>query len=95
VGGAVLVLPPELRMYSDMSKVGGRGPGMDAYPDRGAWLAARRAWEASNGMTAGEWFGELLSQMRASGCTLDEMNLAFSEFLTEADDWKDSRLIAV
>jgi hypothetical protein len=84
------MLPPQLRMYADPSVVGGRGPGMDAYPDRAAWLAARRKWEAEHGITAEDWFREVCSDaLRRRG--LQAMNEAFSAYFIEGDDDEDAR----
>ncbi len=89
----VAVPPPELRLFTDPSRPGGRGTGLDAYADRGAWLAARREWAAGPGMTVVEWFGVMLGELRAERCTLDQTNQAFSQFLVEDDDWEDPRLM--
>jgi hypothetical protein len=85
---AVAVPPPELRQFTDPSRPGHLGPdlGVNAYADHDAWLAARAAWAAKHGMTVREWFGLMLAETREAGCTLDELNLAFSVYLTEDDD---------
>lgn len=89
---ALAVPPPQLRMFGDPSAPGGRGPGMDAFADRAAWLAARREWAAGHGLTVLEWWDELLAESLADGCSLDELNMAFSRYMTEPDDWSDPRL---
>ena len=85
----LVVLPPELRLFSDPS-TGGPGPGSEAYDDRDAWLAGRREWEAANGMTAAEWFTQVCHQDFG---TLSELNAVFSDCLTEDDDDCDPRLL--
>ena len=86
----LVMLPPELRQYDDPSVVGGRGPGMDTYATRDAWLAARREWEAAAGMTTAEWFRLVVDDgARAAG--LQGLNEAFSAYFTEADDDLDLR----
>ena len=85
------VPPPELRMFCDLSKADGRGPGMDAYPDRAAWLAARREWEAAHGMTLKQWEDALIAQLHAEDCTLSQLNDA-ARFMIEDDDFTDPRL---
>jgi hypothetical protein len=93
----VLIEPPpaELRMFSDPSRVGGRGPGMDAFPDRAAWLAAREAWAAEHGITVPQWWDGLVAEMAQHGQSLADLNLPFShEYMVEEDDWEDARLFA-
>ena len=87
------VPPPELRMFCDLSKAGGRGPGMDAYPDRAAWLTARREWETAHGMTLKQWEDALIAQLLAERCTLSELNES-GRFMIEEDDFVDPRLPA-
>jgi hypothetical protein len=91
---ALIQVPPELRMFSDPSRADGRGPGMDAYPDRAAWLAARRAWEAEHGMTCTEWYDALLAELQASRPSLEELNANFCFYFTEEDEDEDPRLTA-
>lgn len=86
----LVMLPPELRMYGDPSVPGGRGPGMDAYATRDAWLAARREWEAGAGMTTAEWFEAVVADGARRG-GLQGLNEAFSAFFTEGDDHEDPR----
>jgi hypothetical protein len=88
---ALAELPPELRMFSDESRADGRGAGMDAFPDRAAWLAARRAWEAEQGMTAAQWWDELNREIIRAGLCLDDLNKEFSRYLVEEDDFEDPR----
>lgn len=85
------VPPPELRMFCDLSRADGRGPGMDAYPDRAAWLAARRDWEAAHGMTLNEWEDAMVGELLADHCTLAELNDSV-RFMIEDDDFRDPRL---
>jgi hypothetical protein len=60
---------------------------------RAAWLAARREWEAANGITAGDWFREVCDHaLHRFG--LQAMNETFSLYFTEDDDWEDARLWA-
>jgi hypothetical protein len=92
---AMAAPPPELRMFADPSKVDGRGPGMDAFPDRAAWLAARAEWAAGHGKTVGQWFDDLMEEVRqdmhSGHCTLAESSDMF-RFYVEPDDWHDPRL---
>jgi hypothetical protein len=88
----VVVLPPELRRYDDPSKVDGRGPGMDAYQDRAAWLAARREWEANAGMTCEEWFRAVCDEGLHRDALVG-LGEAYSLYFTEDDDWEDPRLM--
>ena len=86
------VPPPELRMFTDPSRPEHRGAdlGVNVYADRDAWLAARREWERANGISLQDWFTELLAETHEAGCTLAELNMAFSEYLVEDDDWSDA-----
>jgi len=88
------VPPPELRQFTDPSRPGWKGAGLgaSAYPDRDAWLAARRKWADANGLTVLEWFDAMLAETQEAGCTLAELNAAFSGYLIEADDDYDPRL---
>jgi len=90
------VPPPELRLFTDPSRPGHQGAdlGVNAYADRAAWLAARREWERVSGLPVREWFREMLAETQEAGCTLGELNMAFSTYLTEDDDWSDPRLPA-
>ena len=91
---ASLPAPPEaLLMFADLSKVGGRGPGMEAYPDRAAWLAARREREARHGMTIAEWATSTLAELSARARSLGEMNEAAELTMHEPDDWQDPRTL--
>lgn len=87
----LVMLPPELRQYDDPSVAGGRGPGMDAYASRDAWLAARRAWEAAAGMTTGEWFEAVVADGARAG-DLIGMNAAMAVYFTEDDEDFDPRI---
>ena len=67
---ASLPAPPEALLYvrrPQSWRPDGRGPGMDAYPDRAAWLAARRDWEARHGMTIAEWSETTLAELQPPG----------------------------
>ena len=55
------------------------------------YLAARREWERVNGISLRDWFDELLEETLEAGATLTEVNMAFSAYLTEPDDWSDPR----
>lgn len=89
---ASLPAPPEaLLMFADPSRPDGRGPGMDAYPDRAAWLAARAAWVAAQGMTIAEWSEATLAELERRAQSLDEMNQALELTMFEPDDWQDPR----
>ncbi len=83
--------PPELLMFTDPSKADGRGPGMGAYPDRGAWLAARHDWEARHGMTVAQWSESALAELESRASSLDEFNEVLSLTMYEPDDWQDPR----
>ena len=87
------VPPPELRMFTDASRPGhdGLDLGVNVYADRAAWLAARREWEQANGISLRDWFTELLAETREAGAGLDEINGAFSAYLTEPDEDDDPR----
>lgn len=90
---ASLPAPPEaLLMFADLSRPGGRGPGMEAYPDRAAWLAGRREWEARHGMTIAEWSSATLAELRRRAGSLDEFNEALELTMYEEDDWQDPRI---
>lgn len=92
---ASLPAPPvELVMFADPSSPGGRGPGMDAYPDRAAWLAARSSWAVRHGMTIAEWSAATLAELLRRAGSLAEMNEALELTMFEADDWEDPRLTA-
>ena len=85
--------PPELRQFTDESRPGhdGLDLGVNVYADHAAWLAARREWERANGITLWDWFDELMAETLEAGATLTEVNMAFSAYLTEPDDWSDPR----
>jgi hypothetical protein len=85
--------PPELLMFTDMSQVGWRGPGMDAYPDRAAWLAARHDWETRHGMTVAEWAEATWDELRRRARSLEEFNEALALTMFEEDDWQDPRMV--
>jgi hypothetical protein len=88
--------PDELRMFSDPSQRHARGLGMDVYPDRAAWLAAREAWAAERGMTVRQWWEGFVDELVEHAQSLDEMNLPFSrEYHVEEDDWEDPRLVGL
>jgi hypothetical protein len=87
--------PPELLTFAGLSQVDGRGLGMDAYPDRAAWLAARRDWEARHGMTVGEWSASAFAELRSRARSLDEFSEALFLTMYEADDWQDPRDLPV
>ena len=83
----MLTAPPtELLMYEDSSRYPPRGPGMDAYPDRDAWLAARRDWETRHGMTIGAWSTATRDELRCRAQSLDELNEAIGLTMYEPDD---------
>ena len=93
---ASLPAPPEtLLMFADPSRGGGRGPGMDAYPDRAAWLAARHDWEARHGMTIAEWSGATLAELQRRAGSMTELNEALELTMFEADDWQDPRMVTL
>ncbi len=78
-------------MFTDLSKPGGRGPGMDAYPDRAAWLAGRRDWKARHGMTVAEWSAASLAELQHRAASLADMSQAIGLTMFEPDDWSDPR----
>lgn len=86
----------ELRMFTDPSRPGHRGAdlGVNVYADHDAWLAARREWERANRITLQDWFTELLAETHEAGATLNALNMAFSAYLIEDDDFTDPRLPA-
>lgn len=86
--------PEELLMFADPSAVDGRGPGMDAYPDRAAWLAARGEWAARHAMTIAEWSEATLAELVRRAGSLDEFNEAIALTMFEPDDWQDPRVSA-
>jgi hypothetical protein len=89
---ASLPAPPEaLLMFADCSRADGRGPGMVAYPDRVAWLAARADWESRHGMTVGEWSAATLAELSRRAGSLAEMNDALAMTMFEEDDERDFR----
>jgi hypothetical protein len=90
------VPPPELRRFTDPSRPGHRGAdlGVNVYPDRGAWLAARAAWAAVHGVTVGEWFDLVVDETRQEGGTLGDLNVALTLYFVEEDDFTDPRLTA-
>jgi hypothetical protein len=87
-------LPPQLRQYTDLAcRTDAADLGVSAYPDRAAWLAARREWEAASGITCDEWFAQVCDHaLRRAG--LQAMNDAFSLYFTEEDEDEDPRLTA-
>ena len=92
---AMTAPPPALRVFTDPSRADGRGPGMDAYPDRAAWLKARTEWAAEHGKTVSQWWNDLMDEhlkdMHEGRCTLAEAGNIF-RFAVEEDDWIDPRL---
>jgi hypothetical protein len=89
---AALPAPPEeLLWFTQSWRPAGRGPGMDAYPDRAAWLAARRDWETRHGMTIAEWSAATWAELHRRAGSLDEFNEALELTMYEADDWQDPR----
>ena len=90
---ASLPAPPEALLYVRHPVVApdGRGPGMDAYPDRAAWLAARHGWEARHGMTIAQWSETTFAELRRRAGSLDEFNEALALTMFEEDDWQDPR----
>jgi hypothetical protein len=87
--------PAELLMFTDPSQRGGRGLGMGAYPDRGAWLAARSDWAARHGMTIAEWSAATLEELHRRASSLDELSEAIDLIMFEEDDWQDPRDLPV
>lgn len=85
--------PAELLMFTDPSQPGGRGPGMGAYRDRGAWLAARADWSARHGMTIAEWSVATLEELSRRAGSLAEMSQAIDLVMFEEDDWQDPRMV--
>jgi hypothetical protein len=82
-----LPAPPEaLLNFSDPSRYPPRGPGMDAYPDREAWLAARRDWEARHGLTIPQWSEATHAELAARAGTLAELNEALALTMYEDDE---------
>jgi len=96
---AAVAPPPELRQFTDPSRPGHQGAdlGVNVYPDRAAWLAARQAWAAGHGKTVSRWWDDLMEEvrrdMREGRCTLGEANDMF-RFDVEDDDFTDPRLTA-
>ena len=89
---ASLPAPPGTLLWFTQSwRPEGRGPGMDAYPDRAAWLAARREWETRHGMTIAEWSEATWEELRRRARSLDEFNASFALIMFEEDDWQDLR----
>jgi hypothetical protein len=82
-----LPAPPEaLLEFTDPSRYPRGGPGMDAYPDREAWLAARHSWEAAHGMTIGEWSEKTHAELARRAGSLAEFNEALALTMYEADE---------
>lgn len=85
-------VPAQLRQYTDLAcRTATADLGVSAYPDRAAWLAARREWEAGHGVTVAEWFRQVCDYaLRRAG--LQAMNDAFSLYFTEDEDEFDPRV---
>ena len=88
--------PVALLAFSDPSRFPPRGPGMDAYPDRAAWLAARHDWEARHGVTIAAWSEATHNELAARAGTLAELNEALELTMyepDEGDEWSDPRMM--
>ena len=73
---ASLPAPPEELLWFGNRTCSGPGPGMGAYPDRAAWLAARRDWETRHGMTVAEWSAATLAELQRRAGSMAELNEA-------------------
>lgn len=91
VQSALPAPPEELLSFTDPARYPRGGPGMDAYPDRAAWLAARHDWEARQGLTIAEWSEATHAELAARAESLAEVNEALALTMYEADDWADPR----
>ena len=91
---ASLPAPPEELLWFGNRTCSGPGPGMGAYPDRAAWLAARRDWETRHGMTVAEWSAATLAELQRRAGSMTELNEALKLTMYEPDDWHDPRLSA-
>ncbi len=81
----------ELLEFADLWWADARGPGMDAYPDRDAWLATRHDWETRHGMTVAKWSEPALAELQSRARSLVELNEVLELTMYEPDDWQDPR----
>jgi hypothetical protein len=81
----------ELLESADLSRADARGPGMDAYADRDAWLATRHDWETRHGMTVTKWPESALAELQSRARSLVELNEVLELTMYEPDDRQDPR----
>jgi hypothetical protein len=88
----------ELRQFGQDPWDRGKGMGLDVFATRGEWVAARRAWEAEQGLTIAEWYWALCEDALDRCCpVLADFYAATGPYFTEdtedEDGW-DPRLAA-
>jgi hypothetical protein len=92
----VAEVPVHLRIFDDLGSAAAPDralQGVSVYPDRAAWLYARREWEAEHRITVEDWFTDV-GEDAGRRFGLQGMNEAFSRYFCEGDYDEDPRLTA-